>query len=153
MSNLTKSPQIDPEYASSDEGTRDYLAMCLMHDNTLWPVFCKPDSAYKLMKIKQDFRIGDDKVIFYPYWGEKHPVSVNGKECYAVTWQNGDSCLAAVANLSLKGQDLTVTLDRKFFSGQVKIIDAESKEEIKLNKNNFSLKIPRRNYRIFLIKK
>ena len=152
MSNLTKSPQIDPEYASSDEGTRDYLAMCLVHDNTLWPVFCKPDSAYKLMKIKQDFKIGDKKVKFYPYWGETHPVAVNGRECYAVTWQNGDNYLVAVANLSLKDQDLTVTLNKKFFDKNTKVTDAESNAAMKLNDRTFSLKIPRRNYRIFLIR-
>ena len=152
MSNLTKSPQLDPEYASSDEGTRDYLAMCLVHDNTLWPVFCKPDSAYKLMKIKQDFKIGDEKVKFYPYWGETHPVTVNGKECYAVTWQNGDDYLVAVANLSLKDQDLTVTLNRKFFDKDAGITDAESGNTVKHNDRSFSLKIPRRNYRIFRIR-
>ena len=152
MSNLTKSPQIDPEYASSDEGTRDYLAMCLVHDNTLWPVFCKPDSAYKLMKIKQDFKIGDKKVKFYPYWGETHPVAVNGRECYAVTWQNGDNYLVAVANLSLKDQDLTVSLNKKFFDKNTKVTDAESNAAMKLNDRTFSLKIPRRNYRIFLIR-
>ena len=152
MSNLTKSPQLDPEYASSDEGTRDYLAMCLVHDNTLWPVFCKPDSAYKLMKIKQDFKIGDEKVKFYPYWGETHPVTVNGKECYAVTWQNGDDYLVAVANLSLKDQDLTVTINRKFFDKDAGITDAESENKVKLNDRSFSLKIPRRNYRIFRIR-
>ncbi|MBQ9787559.1 MAG: hypothetical protein IJW33_05260 [Lentisphaeria bacterium] len=153
MSNLTKSPRIDPDYASSDEGTRDYLAMCLVHDNTLWPVFCKPDSAYRLMKIKQDFRIGDEKVKFYPYWGKKHPVAVDGKECYAVTWENGNDYLVAVANLSLKNQALTVTLDKSFFGDGVKITDAESNAAVNFSCRSFKVEIPRRNYRIYLIRK
>ena len=150
MSNLTKSPQLDPEYAGTDEASRDYLAMCLVHDNTLWPVFCKDDSPYKLMKIKQDFRIGDEDVKFYPYWGEVHPVTVNGKECYAVTWQNGDNYLVAVANLSLTGQELTVTLNKKFFDKDAKVVNAETMEAVKHDRT-FKVNIPRRNYQLFLI--
>ena len=153
MSNLTKSPQLNKKYAHSDEASRDYLAMCLIHDNTIWPVFCKPDSAYKLLKIKQDFKIGDEKVKFYPYWGEKHPVAVNGKECYAVTWKNGDDYLVAVANLSRDAQNVTVSLDGEFFSGKENIINAETKETVNAAGRSFKLQLPRRNYNLFIIKK
>lgn len=151
MSNMTKSPQIDAEYASSEDAAREYLAMCLLHDNTLWPIFCNPAPAYKLMKIKQDFKIGDECVVFYPYWGDKHPVSVSGKETYAVAWQNKTQYLAVVANLSLQEQDLTVKLDKKFLAGKVKVIDAESKAAVKLNGDSFTVKLPRRNYKLYII--
>ena len=153
MSNLTKSPQLDSTYAKSPEAARDYLAMCLTHDNTLWPVFCNPNDAYKVVKIKQDFGIGDKDVKFYAYWGDEHPVTVDGKECYAVAWQNGSKFLVCVSNLSLENQDLTVTLDKAFFSGNVKILDAESNEEVKLNGGKFKVNIPRRNYKLYLVSK
>ena len=69
-----------------------------------------------------------------------------------MTWQNGDNYLVAVANLSLKDQDLTVSLNKKFFDKNTKVTDAESNAAMKLNDRTFSLKIPRRNYRIFLIR-
>ncbi|MBR2720420.1 MAG: hypothetical protein IKB74_03700 [Lentisphaeria bacterium] len=153
MSNLTKSPQLDKKYAHSDEASRDYLAMCLVHDNTLWPVFCKQTSAYKLMKIKQDFGIGDESVKFYPYWGDVHPVKVNGKECYAVTWQKGNSSLVVVANLSREAKNLTVTLDKEFFGNSSEVVNAESKKSVVLNNGSFNISIPRRNYNIFIIRK
>jgi len=153
MSNLTKSPQLDSTYAKSPEAARDYLAMCLTHDNTLWPVFCDPNDAYKVVKIKQDFGIGDKDVKFYAYWGDEHPVTVDGKECYAVAWQNGSKFLVCVSNLSLENQDLTVTLDKSFFSGAIKVIDAESNEEVKLNGGKFKVNIPRRNYKLYLVSK
>ena len=103
------------------------------------------------MKIKQDFKIGDEWVKFYPYWGNQHPVNVTGKECYAVAWQNKDQYLAAVANLSLEERSLTVSLDKKFFSGKVKIIDAETREVVNLQNNTFKVNIPRRNYKLYLI--
>ncbi|MBQ6472728.1 MAG: hypothetical protein IJJ33_12150 [Victivallales bacterium] len=149
MSNLTKSPGFDPTYAASDEASRDYLAMCLAHDNLLWPVFCKPDSAYRLMKIKQDFRIGDPEVVFHPYWGDSHPAAVDGTECYAVCWQNRDRFLVAVTNLSLKDQNLTVTLDKRHFP-KGKILDAESRQAVELQNHAFQVSIPRRNYRVYL---
>ena len=153
MSNLTKSPRLDKKYASSSEGTRDYLAMCITHDNTLWPVFCKADEAYKYMKIKQDFKIGDKEVKFYPYWGEAHPVKVNGSECYAVTWENKGKYLVAVTNLSLKDQTLSVKLDKGFFSGKRKVTDAETKDVVNVQNNSWSVNIPRRNYKLYLIEK
>lgn len=151
ISNLTKSPQIDPAYASSEEAARDYLAMCLVHDNTLWPIFCNPDPAFRLMKIKQDFGIGDPGVEFYPYWGEKHPATVAGSECCAVAWRNGNRYLLCVANLSLKNQDLSVRLDGKIFSGKVIVTDAETKKPVKLENGAFPVTVPRRNYRLYLI--
>ena len=153
MSNLTKSPRLDKKYASSSEGTRDYLAMCITHDNTLWPVFCKADEAYKYMKIKQDFGIGDKAVKFYPYWGKHHPVTVSGSECYAVTWANKGKYLVAVSNLSLKNQTLSVKLDKGFFSGKVKVTDAETKAAVNVQNNSWSVDIPRRNYKLYLIEK
>ena len=151
MSNLTKSPKLDKEYANSDAATRDYLAMCLIHDNTLFPVFCKPDSAYRLMKIKQDFHIGDECVKFYPYWEGDQPVVVDGKETYTAIWQNKDRFLLAVANLSLDEQDLTVSFDKAIFSADVKVIDAETKEPATLSNNTLNVSIPRRNYKLYLI--
>ena len=151
MSNLTKSPKLDPKYASSATATRDYLAMCLIHDNTLWPVFCKPDPAYRLIRIKQDFRIGDPGVEFFPYWGGKQPVTVDGKECYTAVWRNGDQYLAAVANLSLKDQSLAVSLDKKL-SG-CKVTDAETGKQVEVSGGSFRVDIPRRNYRIYRIGK
>ena len=127
--------------------------MCIAHDNTLWPVFCKPDEAYKLMKIKQDFKIGDPEVKFYAYWGNEHPVTVNGKEVYAVTWENKGKYLLAVTNLSLQDQTLNITLDRKFFNGAYKVIDAETQTPVKLNSNSFAEKITRRNYKLYMIEK
>ncbi|MBQ9787558.1 MAG: hypothetical protein IJW33_05255 [Lentisphaeria bacterium] len=153
MSNLRKSPQLNKEYAFSDIAARDYLAMCLLHDNTLWPVFCNPKSARKVLKIKQDFRIGDEKVKFYPYWGETHPVSVSGKEAYAVTWENGNDYLVAVANLARDGQKLTVALNKEFFPGKAEIINAESGEKVALNGGEFSFELSRRNFNLFIIKK
>ena len=97
------------------------------------------------------FKIGDEWVKFYPYWGNQHPVNVNGKECYAVAWQNKDQYLAAVANLSLEDCSLTVALDKKFFSGKVKVIDAETQEAVNLHNNTFKVNIPRRNYKLYLI--
>ena len=151
MSNLTKSPGIDPKYAASDAASRDYLAMCLIHDNTLFPVFCKPDSAYRLMKIKQDFRIGDPGVKFHSWWEGKQPVTVDGTECYTGIWQNGKNYLVAVANLSLRDQDLTVTLDKKIFPAGCKIVDAETKGTISAGGHSFRTRIPRRNYQLYLI--
>ena len=153
MSNATKSPKFDKKYASSDEATRDYLAMCLAHDNTLWPVFCKPDSAYKLMKIKQDFKIGDAEVKFYPYWGDVHPVTVDGSECYAVTWENKGKYLVAVTNLSLKDQSLTVKLDSKFFGKDAKVTEAEGKKSVAVSGSSFTENIKRRNYKLYVIEK
>ncbi|MBE6376258.1 MAG: hypothetical protein E7050_07320 [Lentisphaerae bacterium] len=146
--NLTKSPKIDKAYAFSDEGTRDYLAMCLVHDNTLFPVFCKPDSAYKVVRIKQDFKIGDPEVKFHAYWHDSQPVTVDGKECYTGVWENKGKYLAVVANLSLEDQNLTVEVPAGY-----KVIDAESKEPIAVSGGKFKTMVTRRNYKLYLLNK
>ena len=153
MSNATKSPKFDPEYASSSAATRDYLAMCLAHDNTLWPVFCKPSEAYKVIRIKQIFGIGEDDVVFYPYWGETHPAKTSGKEIYTVTYTRGKTAMVIVCNLSLQNQDIVLTLDKKILGNAPQVIDAENKQPVTFSGNKFNLSVKRRDFRIFFINK
>ena len=153
MSNLTKSPGLDLDYAKSSIATRDYLAMCLIHDNTLRPLFCKPDEAFKVIKIKQDFRIGDPEVKFYPYWGESQPVTADGKEFYTGIWENKGEFLVVVANLSLSDQTVTVTLDNAKIPADLKVLDAESKKPVSVSGGKFKVSIPRRNFKLYWIKK
>ena len=40
---------------------------------------------------------------------------------------------------------------KKFFSGKVKVIDAETQEAVNLHNNTFKVSIPRRNYKLYLI--
>ena len=151
ISNLTKSPKIDPKFASSEAATRDYLAMCLIHDNTLKPVFCNPDPAYRLMKIKQDFHIADPEVRFHSYWAGNQPVTAEGKECYTGVWENKGQYLVAVANLSLNDRTVTVSLDPKRIPADLRIVDAETGAEVKPQNGKFQVPIPRRNYKIYRI--
>ena len=153
ISNLTKSPMIDPKFASSEVATRDYLAMCLIHDNTLSPVFCNPNPAYKLIRIKQDFHIADPEVKFYPYWAGNQPVVAEGKECYTGIWENKGEFLVAAANLSLEDQTVTIVLDPKRISPSLRIVDAETGTPVKAENGRFQVRIPRRNYKIYRIGK
>ena len=58
-----------------------------------------------------------------------------------------------MANLSRNAQNVTVTLNKEFFSGSAKIVNAETNEAVNANGRTFKLQMPRRNYNVFIINK
>jgi len=152
MANFTKSPDLSKEYSDSDAATRDYVMMCLLHDNLIYPIFCKPQAAWKAIKIKQDFGIADDAVEYFPYYGKKIPVkATNGKEIYAVSYKNGKKWLAIVGNASLENQEILLCLNSDYIQSASNITDAESGEILSLASGEVKISVPRRDYRMLLI--
>lgn len=151
MSNLTHGTRFKPEIRNSKTATRDFLAAAVVHDNILWPIFCNPEPAYVYQKIRQDFHIDDPEVKFYPYWGKQHPAKADAQEIHTVSYQNESRFLVNAANLSLQEKTVRITLDRKFFNAVPLVVNAESQEKIPVENDTFTITIPKRDYRIFLL--
>jgi hypothetical protein len=151
MSNLTHGTRLKPAVRNSAKATRDFLAAAVVHDNILWPIFCNPKPAYVYQKIRQDFRIDAPGVEFFPYWGKRHPAFTDAKDVYVVSYRNKKRFMVNAANLSLQEKKVNIKLDPQFFPGEVTVVNAENGKKIAFKEGVFTIDIPKRDYRIFII--
>lgn len=147
FSQFWKSPGLE-EYGHTDTATREFLAMCLAHDNVIQAIFCNPQPVWNVIAIKQAFGIGDDSVEYFPYYGDEHFAQTDTKEIYIVSYRNKGKNMMIVCNLGLNDADCQLKLNTKYCKGVANMTNAESKEAIPVANNTLKLQIPRRDFRI-----
>lgn len=99
MSNLTKSPQLDKELAGSRVHARALAANIIAHDAIMWPIWCDTAPMVELQKIRERFGVGEQDVIFHPYW-EQNLVTA-GKTPFSIgVYTRPGKALVTVSNLT-----------------------------------------------------
>jgi hypothetical protein len=88
--------------------TREMLALALLHDVPVWPLWSNSDEIYAANKAKTDFDIGSPETIYTPFWNQ-NAATANQKNIYISTYQNKNGILAVVSNLS--DQNVNVEAD------------------------------------------
>jgi hypothetical protein len=129
--------------------TREMLALALLHDVQVWPLWCNAAEVYTTNKIKTDFGIGAPDTIYTPFWN-KDAVKANQKDIYISTYSNHNGILAVVSNLSDKKAN--VQLDFSAVPG-VKVLssgkawNAETEEKYITGKpSTITLNVPARDF-------
>lgn len=79
--------------------TREMLALALLHDVPVWPLWSNSDEIYAANKVKSDFDIGSPETTYTPFWNSDAAMA-NQKNIYISTYQNKNGILAVVFNLS-----------------------------------------------------
>ena len=88
--------------------TREMLALALLHDVPVWPLWSNTDEIYAANKVKKDYDIGAMETVYTPFWN-KDSAKTDKKDCYISTYQNKNGILAVVSNLS--DQKVNITAD------------------------------------------
>ena len=131
------------------EPTRDMLSRIMHADVLFWPLWCNQQEIYKIWKIREDFRIGDDDVEFIPYWENTEMTTVNS-ECAISYYKAGDGrYLVIVSNLARKNRNIQLQ-----FAPELKITQiqcAETDQPIIMKDSKITVTIPRNDYRVLLL--
>lgn len=147
MSNLTKSPQVDREYAHSVEAARELGAFALAHDTILWPIWCNTAPLVRAIKVRQEFGIGADDVRCFPYWQAEHPVGAGGG-LSVTAYQRGAQWLLVASNLEAEERagelELSALRPRQ-------VTDAESGVPLEISGGRLPLRIAGRDYRLLRV--
>jgi len=153
LPNIKKSKHMDSEYAKTPAATRDLNCMIVIHDNIVWPLWCDPKPFIDAWKIRHDFGIGEAVVKFLPYWGNEHVAACKENEVYISSYINKNKHLLCISNTGLENKTCTVELNLSFFNNKVpsKVVDAETKKEIAVEKGLIVIPINRRDYKLLLV--
>ena len=77
----------DPELCEKPGPTVELLALTLLHDIGVWPIYCHEATVEKVRVAQRDFGIAD--AVFAPYWENQVPVELADKTLLASAWVKG----------------------------------------------------------------
>ncbi len=149
MSNLTKSPQVDKEFANSVKAARELGAFVIAHDAILWPIWCNTAPLIEIVKIREQFGTAEADVKFFPYWDTENPVKSNSTDISVSVYQRPGKFLLNICNLSEKPVAGSVDLSAL---KPVQLSNCETGERIALKDPRCEVSIPARDYLIYEVK-
>jgi hypothetical protein len=125
------------------------LALALLHDVPVWPLWSNSAEIYAANKVKDEFDIGAPDTIYTPFW-DANAAKVDHQKVYISTYSNKNGILAVVSNLS----DEKVNVATDFSSvAAAKVLlsdkawNAEKDEKyIVSNSGKINLTIPRHDF-------
>ncbi len=146
MSNLTKSPQVDKEYARSKRAARELGAFVAAHDCILWPIWCNTAPLIKLIEIRKEFGLGNKDVEFFPYWSDAGPVKSSHPAISVTMYRRPGKLLLNVCNLTDNEAEASLDFGPLV---PVQIVDPETGKNWILDHEKLKVKVDGRDYRIY----
>jgi hypothetical protein len=147
---LIKSPGISKEWATSPEGTKDFMVYVLLHDILALPHWCHVETIFDTWKVKDKFGIETDDVEFFPYFKNKKLVSSSNKDIKISFYKKPGKILLIAANVSKKKQNAKIQLLSKNIKFK-KVIDGLTDQKIIFNNQKFNVTLPPRDYKMIII--
>lgn len=123
------------------EPTRDLMSRLMHADILYWPLWCNADELYKMEAWRREFDIGNDAVVFIPYWENKEITSKNRNACISYYQKNNDY-LVILSNLARCQETITVQLPK----GAKAAFNAETKATINVANGTLTVTIPRNDF-------
>jgi hypothetical protein len=145
-------PEFDAEHAAQVEPTRGLMALLMIHDVAVWPIWCNANVANEALAALDAF--GYVKSDFIGYFEKTPPASTDMKDTYVSAYKRADGkCLLVVANLAKEDRQGTVTINpaRLGLTAVKQVQSWPEKTAIKVAGGKVGLSVPRLGYRMLLV--
>ena len=133
--------------------TRDLLAVALLHDVLIWPLWCKTDEidgttpgALGVNTVRHEFEIGDSNVLFHPFWEVDNSATTGVENVLVSTYTGNHGILAVVSNLTDSPQNITVNFNNIFHIPFTTAWNAQTGIPLSFNNRTISLTVPARDF-------
>jgi len=144
-------PEFDAEHAAQIEPTRGLMALLMLHDTAVWPIWCNADVVNEALAALDEFGYVDAD--FTGYFDNPSPASTDMQDVYVSAYRRADGkALLIVGNLSREDREGKVTLNAAYFQGATgRALDWPSKQPIGAQDGVLDLAVPRLGYRMVLV--
>jgi hypothetical protein len=145
-------PEFDAEHAKQIEPTRGLMALLMIHDTAIWPIWCNAEVVNQALAALDEFGYVDSD--FIGYFETKPPATTDMKDTYVSAYKRGDGkCLLIVANLAKEDRQGSVKIDAARL-GLEAVKQAQSwpeKTGMDAAAGTVKLSVPRLGYRMLLV--
>lgn len=89
-------PEFPDAFAKAVEPTRGLMALLMLHDIAVWPIWCNVDEVNRAVRMLKSF--GYEDADFVPYFAASPPANSEVDDVYVSGYRRGGSWLLVVAN-------------------------------------------------------
>ncbi len=146
-------PEFDAEHSKLVEPTRGMMGLLMIHDVSLWNIWCNPEVVNEAYRALDEFGYQDSE--FLPYFDPRPPARTELKDVYASAYRRADGkALLVIANLGKADRQGTVTIDAKRLGLPLtKVISWPDKTPLAVKDGRLDLPIPRLGYRMVVVER
>jgi hypothetical protein len=146
-------PEFRAPWIDQVEPTRGMMALLLIHDTGVWPIWCNAkvvDEAYRAMDA---FGFVDSE--FLPYFGEQPPAATDLPDVYVSAYRRDDGqALLVIANLGREERTGAVRLDLKRLAvPATRVCTWPDQQPLTLTDNTLQVTVPGLGYRLVRVGK
>jgi hypothetical protein len=141
-------PEFDAQHAAQVEPTRGMMALLMLHDVSLWPIWCNVKVVNEALAALDEF--GYVAAEFIPYFASVPPASTNMADVYVSAYKRPKGqVLLIVGNLSKEDRQGEVRIEAGTLGIRLgKIVTWPQKEPVVSHHGSVQLDVPRIGYRI-----
>ena len=139
-------PEFDAEHAKQVEPTRGLMALLMLHDTAVWPIWCNAAVANEALAALDEF--GYVEADFVGYFDDPSPAATDMKDVYVSAYHKGGRTLLIVGNVSREDRQGQVTLNARCVGTPKQALDWPGKQPLPLAAGKLDLSVPRLGYRM-----
>ncbi len=146
-------PEFDEEHRPQVEPTRGLMALIMIHNMNVWPIWCNAKVIDDALAALDEF--GYVGAEFIPYFDPQPPLSCDLKDIHASAYRRADGAvLLVVANVGKEDRsgDVRINLARLGCAG-AKAISWPDKTALPMADGVMRLEVPRLGYRMVMLSK
>lgn len=146
-------PEFDAEHSGLVEPTRGMMALLMLHDVGLWPIWCNEAVVNEAFAALDEFGYVDSD--FIPYFDSAPPATTDMKDVYISAYKRADGrVLLIVGNLSKEVRQGDVQINSKRIGLPLnKVISWPDKQPVSVINDRVGLEVPRLGYRMLLVER
>ena len=135
-------PEFSPEHRDEVEPTRGLMALLMVHDVAVWPIWCNAAVVWEAWDAVDSH--------FIPYFDPEPPATTDAADVVVSAYQRDDGAtLLVVANLSREDREADVKIDwGRLGIGPAPVVSWPDKEELAETNGRVHLAVPRLGYRL-----
>ena len=141
-------PEFDAEHAQQMEPTRGLMALLMVHDINVWPIWCNAKVIDDAFAALDEFGYVDAE--FIPYFDPEPPASTDLADIHASAYRRVDgTVLLVVANVGKEDREGDVRIDlQRLGLADAKAISWPDRAELAMTDGLLKLAVPRLGYRM-----
>jgi len=146
-------PEFDAEHREQVEPTRGLMALLMIHDMNVWPIWCNTRVIGEAFLALDEF--GYVEAEFIPYFDPNPPASTDLIDIHTSAYRRSDGAvLLVIANVGKEDREgeVKVDLERLGLPG-AKALSWPDKAELAMADGTIRLQVPRLGYRMVMLAK
>jgi hypothetical protein len=143
-------PEFPQDLAKQVEPTRGLMGLLMIHDVSVWPIWCNAEVANEALAALDEFGYVDAD--FIPYFDPAPPATTDMKDVYVSAYKRNGRVLLIVANLSKEDRQGEARINAARLG--VALENAMSwpdKKPVTATDGRIRIEVPRLGYRMFVV--